>query len=400
MINKALKQSLSRSSWIRAMFEEGSRLKKIHGAENVFDFSIGNPDTEPPAEVQNAFVKCASSGKRGTHGYMSNAGYDTLRQKIASKASEKSGIQIPYSNVIITCGAAGGLNVALKTMIDPQDEVLILRPYFAEYIFYVQNCGGTPVFVDVDRDTFLPDLDSFKKLISPKTKAVIINSPNNPSGVIYSEEILTKMAAVLSEKEAEYATQIMVLADEPYRELVYDDALLPDILKIFKNAVSIYSYSKSLSLPGERIGYILASPLLEGLGEFLEGAVFCNRTLGFVNAPAFIQHVLEESINTQTDPGVYKERRDLLHDSLTALGFSCMKPQGAFYLFPRSPIPDEVEFVKSALKYNLLLVPGRGFGLEGHFRIAYCVDIKTIKNSIPQFEKLASEYGLHKKTGQ
>lgn len=397
MINKALKQSLTKSSWIRAMFEEGSRLKKIYGAENVFDFSIGNPDTEPPQEVQNAFIKCAGTNRRGTHGYMNNAGYETLRQKIADTTSKKSGIDILPSNIIVTCGAAGGLNVALKTIIDPEDEVLILRPFFAEYIFYVQNCYGKPVFVDVDPDTFLPDLHSFKELITPKTKAVIINSPNNPSGVIYSEKILNKMADILSEKESEYAINIMVLSDEPYRELVYDDVILPDMLKIFKNVVSIYSYSKSLSLPGERIGYILASPSLNGLSEFLEGAVFCNRTLGFVNAPAFIQHVLEESIGAMTNSDIYKERRDILYDNLTALGFSCQKPQGAFYLFPRSPIPDEVEFVRSALKYNLLLVPGRGFGLEGHFRIAYCVDKKTIQNSIPQFTRLAADYGLKKR---
>jgi aspartate aminotransferase len=394
MISCGMKQNLTGSSWIRTMFEEGSKLKKIYGDANVFDFSLGNPDPEPPQAVIESFIKNAASAKKGTHSYMSNAGYPELREKIALQNALRSGLDFKAENAVITCGAAGGLNVALKTILDPGDQVIVLRPYFAEYIFYIKNSSGSPVFADTDPGTFQPDPEQIEKAITKKTKAIILNSPNNPTGAVYKENILRSIAVIIKEKERIFGTNIIILSDEPYRELVYDGAKVPDIFDIFDEAVVIYSYSKSLSIPGERIGYILSSPKMANASEFNEGAVFCNRTLGFVNAPAFIQRVLLDTLDIKVDPCIYKERRDILYTALSEMGFECIKPEGAFYLFPRSPIADEVEFIKSALKYNLLLVPGRGFGMENHFRIAYCIDKKTISDSLPQFKKLAQEYGM------
>jgi aspartate aminotransferase len=294
----------------------------------------------------------------------------------------------------MTCGAAGGLNVALKAILDPGDEVIVFRPYFVEYVFYIKNSCGIPVFADTDPDTFQPDISALASVITARTKTIVINSPNNPTGVVYNEDILRDISALLKSKEKEYGTHITVLADEPYKDIVYDGVTVPDILKIFDDSASIYSYSKSLSVPGERIGYILSNPKMPGVSEFMDGTVFCNRILGFVNAPAFIQRVLLDSLESRIDPEIYKERRDMLYEGLTGCGFKCHRPEGAFYLFPRSPIDDEVEFVRNALKYNLLLVPGRGFGTSGYFRIAYCVNKGTIEGSIPQFRKLAHEYGL------
>jgi len=297
MISKILKRDLSKSSWIRAMFEEGARLKKIHGENKVYDFSIGNPDSEPPRKVIEAFIRNSNENTPGIHGYMSNAGYGELREKIAAVNSASSGLDITAANVVVTCGAAGGMNVALKTIMDPGDEAVIFRPYFAEYIFYVKNAGGTPVFADTDTNTYQPDPDSFEKALSPRTRAVIINSPNNPTGIIYNGTILKEIARLIKKKEKEYGTDILVLSDDPYREIVFGNITPPDTFGIFDNAVRIYSYSKSLSIPGERIGYILASPEMKGAMEFVDGAVFCNRTLGFVNAPAFIQRVQSRSGN-------------------------------------------------------------------------------------------------------
>ncbi|MCX7921878.1 MAG: pyridoxal phosphate-dependent aminotransferase [Clostridia bacterium] len=392
MFSQKVIENLSRSSWIRAMFEEGEKLRKIHGPDKVFDFTLGNPDPEPPKGVKEALNNLVLEEKPGMHRYMNNAGYPDVREKLANQIKQESGVEVTLENIIMTCGAAGGLNVVLKTILNPDDEVIIFAPFFAEYTFYIDNHGGKVVVVPTNMSTFEPDLEAFKNAITPRTKAVIINSPNNPTGVVYSEEVLKKMAEVLESKENEFSTTVFVISDEPYVKLVYDGVKVPSVLKIFKNSVVVNSYSKSLALPGERIGYIAVNPAIKDVALFTAGMIFCNRTLGYVNAPALFQKVIAEALDETVDAEIYRERRDMLYNHLTNLGFECIKPQGAFYLFPKSPIADDVEFIRRAVNYNLLLVPGKGFGCPGYFRISYCVSLETIKNSLPAFEALAKEF--------
>ncbi|AEV69131.1 pyridoxal phosphate-dependent aminotransferase [Acetivibrio clariflavus] len=394
MLSQEIVNNLSHSSWIRAMFEEGEKLRKIHGKDNVFDFTLGNPDPEPPKEVKDALKNIVLDAQPGMHGYMSNAGYQDVRQKIADRISSDTGLSFSTDHILMTCGAAGGLNVVLRSILNPGEEVLILAPFFAEYIFYVSNHGGKTVIIPPSKDSFDPDLDALKNSITEKTKAIIINSPNNPSGHIYSEETLNKIFDILKSKEKQFNSTIFVLSDEPYVKLVYDDTDVPSILKLYDNSFVINSFSKSLSLPGERIGYIAVNPKMQDVDLVISCLAFCNRTLGFVNAPALFQKVIGAALDSSVDVNIYKERRDTLYNKLVSLGFSCIKPKGAFYLFPKSPIEDDVAFIKSAVKYNLLLVPGKGFGTPGYFRISYCVSLDTIKNSFPAFEALAKEYNL------
>ncbi len=391
MISQNIYNKINKSSWIRAMFEEGAKLRKIHGAENVYDFSLGNPDYEPPVQVKNAIKKYTSDDYVGLHRYMSNAGHPEVREKIAKKTSEESGLSLTQNHIIMTCGAAGGLNVVLKSILNPEDEVIVFSPYFVEYIFYIENCNGKAVVVPADTQTFEPSLDFLARSITPKCKAIIINSPNNPTGVVYSEKTLKKLASLLETKETEFNSQILVISDEPYSKIVYDQVEVPNILKIFKHSAIVNSYSKSLAIPGERVGYIAVNPGIADVDLLINGMVFCNRTLGFVNAPSLFQKVIADSLDVVVNTDKYKKRRDFLYNNLTDLGYSCVKPQGAFYLFPQSLIPDDIEFAKRALKYNLLIVPGSGFGCPGYFRLAYCVDFNSIKNSIPAFKALAEE---------
>ncbi|EIW19106.1 aspartate aminotransferase [Pelosinus fermentans] len=392
MISQNIYNKINKSSWIRAMFEEGAKLRKIHGAENVYDFSLGNPDYEPPVEVKNAIKKYTSDDSAGLHRYMSNAGHPEVREKIAKKTSEESGLPVTQNHIIMTCGAAGGLNVVLKSILNPEDEVIVFSPYFVEYLFYIENCNGKPVVVPADTKTFEPSLDLLARSITSKCKAIIINSPNNPTGVVYSEETLKKIAALLVTKETEFNSKILVISDEPYSKIVYDQVEVPSILKIFKHSAIVNSYSKSLAIPGERVGYIAVNPSIADVDLLINGMIFCNRTLGFVNAPSLFQKVIADSLDTVVNTDEYKRRRDFLYNNLIELGYSCVKPQGAFYLFPQSLIPDDIEFAKRALKYNLLIVPGSGFGCPGYFRLAYCVDFNSIKNSIPAFKALAEEF--------
>jgi aspartate aminotransferase len=392
MLSQNIYNKIAKSSWIRAMFEEGEKLRKIYGADKVFDFSLGNPDYEPPAEVKASLKKYANSDEPGLHRYMSNAGYPDVRAKIAEKVSAESGLSLTQNHVIMTSGAAGGLNVVLKTILNPDDEVIVLAPFFVEYLFYIENHGGRPVIVQTDPRSFEPSIQALEKSITPKCKAIILNSPNNPTGVIYSEETLKQLASLLASKEQQFGSKILVISDEPYSKIVYNHAQVPQILLLFRHSVVVNSYSKSLAIPGERIGYIAVNPQIEDTDLFLNGLVFAHRTLGFVNAPALFQKIVGDSLDAVVNTDEYQRRRDYFYDQLTALGYSCVKPQGAFYLFPQSFIPDDVEFTKRALKYNLLLVPGSGFGCPGHFRVAYCVDFQVIKNSIPAFEALASEF--------
>lgn len=392
MFSEKVVSDLKNSSSIRAMFEEGERLRGIYGADKVFDFSLGNPDPEPPALVKETIKKLVLEDNPGLHKYMSNAGFMDVRQKVADYLSKENGISLSAEHIVMTCGAAGGLNIILKSILNPGEEVIVFAPYFVEYNFYIENYNGVPVMVMPDTDTFEPDMSMLEEKITLKTKAIIINSPNNPSGVVYSEETLKKISDVLEQKQKEFGTTIFVISDEPYNKLVYDGIKLPSMLRIFKNSIVGNSFSKSLALPGERIGYVAASPRIEDVKLLMDALIFTNRTLGYVNAPAMIQKVIAEALEETVDISVYQKRRDLLYNHLTSLGFSCIKPQGAFYLFPKALIPDDVEFVKRALKYNLLIVSGKGFRCPGHFRIAYCTSIETIENSLPAFEALAREF--------
>lgn len=391
MISDKISNRLANSSMIRAMFEEGARLKKIYGADKVYDFSLGNPDPEPPAEVKAALRELADSEEPGMHLYMNNAGYTEVRETIAGKINRETGLQLTFNNVVMTVGAGGALNVVLKTLLNPDEEVIIFAPYFVEYTSYIDNHGGKTVIVNTDSRTFLPDPELLRSKITPNTKAILINTPNNPTGVVYGTDILKAIANVLEEKGREYGHTIYIISDEPYRKLAYD-VDVPNILTIYRNAVMIDCFSKSLSLPGERMGYIAANPEAEAIDTLMGGLIYCNRVLGYVNAPALFQRVIAKTIDSTVDINIYKERRDLLYNGLIGLGYECVKPDGAFYLFPKSLIDDDVEFKNRAVKYNLLIVPGAGFGCPGHFRLAYCVSLETIKNSLPAFEALAKEF--------
>lgn len=394
MFSKKVVDSLAGSSMIRAMFEEGNRLRKQFGADNVFDFSIGNPEIEPPEPVLASLRSLVLSDARGTHRYMPNAGLDEVRAKVAAWLSRKSGVPLDAGHIVMVCGAAAGLNIALKALLNPDEEVVILSPYFVEYLAYIGNAGGKPVVAKLKQDSFSLDIGAIEAVLTPNTKAIILNSPNNPTGVILQRDGLEALSALLERKGREFGTEIYVISDEPYVSIVYDGAAVPNVMSIFRNAVVVNSFSKSLALPGERIGYIAASSRISAVSTLMGALVFLNRTLGFVNAPALFQRVIAENLDVTVDTEFYKIRRDMLFNHLTSIGFSCMKPGGAFYLFPKSPIADDVAFAKNAVKYNLLIVPGSGFGCPGHFRLSYCVNLGTIERSLPAFTKLAAEYGM------
>jgi len=392
VISEKIAKSLQKSSWIRAMFEEGERLAKIYGRDKVYDFSLGNPFAEPPTEVTQSLQKYVSGEYKGIHRYMSNAGFADVREKIAKHLQQESGIELTAENIVMTVGAAGGLNVVFKTLLDPGDEVIVFAPYFVEYNSYVDNHGGKTVVVPPNTATFEPDLEALAKAITAKTKAILINSPNNPTGVVYSENILREIKKILEEKEKAYGTTIYVVPDEPYSKIIYDDCQLPSILAIFENSLVVNSFSKSLGLAGERIGYIAASSRIKDSQTVNNALAYCNRILGFVNAPGLFQKVVADALDAQVDIEDYKQKRDFLYTNLIHLGFECIKPQGAFYLFPKALIPDDIEFTQRALKYNLLLVPGTGFGCPGYFRLSYCISMETIVNSMPAWEKLVKEF--------
>ena len=395
MFNKKLTENLEKSSMIRAMFEGGARLKKIYGEDNVYDFSLGNPEVEPPAEVLETLKKYVNSDEPGLHKYMNNAGYPEVRAKVAAYLKKKCGIALDESNIVMVCGAAAGLNVTLKAPLNPGEEVIVQAPFFVEYGTYIEQAGGKPVIVNTIKDSFQIDVEAVEKAITDMTKAIIINSPNNPTGTIYSKESLEKLNKALEKKEAELGINIFIISDEPYVSLVYDGAEVPNILSIFKKSISINSFSKSLALPGERIGYIATSSRIPGVDELFSVMVTLNRTLGFVNAPSLFQKVIADNLDVAVDIDNYKMKRDMLYNHLTKVGFKCVKPLGAFYLFVKAPIEDDVAFCKAAAKYNLLLVPGTGFCGPGYVRIAYCVDKGMIERSLDAFTKLAIEFGLN-----
>lgn len=393
MISNKMQNLVANSSTIRAMFEEGKKLAAIYGAENVFDYSLGNPNVQPPETIKTAISDILNEESPNLiHGYMNNSGYEDVRNTIAEHIATKHQVSISAANIIMTCGAAGGLNILLKTLMNPGDEVIVFAPFFGEYKNYVDNYDGHLVVIPADLTTFEPNLLALKEAITPKTKAVIINSPNNPTGVIYSEEAIKGLSLLLDTAQKELGTSIYLISDEPYREIVYDDAKVPYILNYYANAFIGYSYSKSLSLPGERIGYLVANSSMDDFEEIMAGLNVANRILGFVNAPSLFQRVIAKCLDSEVDISIYKRNRDLLYNHLVSIGFDCIKPQGSFYLFPKSLIPNDKQFCQDAKQFNLLLVPGSAFGCPGHVRLSYCISYEKIEKSLEAFTKLAALY--------
>lgn len=368
------------------MFEEGIRLKAEFGAENVFDFSLGNPDLPPPAGFAAAVKDLIAQDTRGAHGYMPNAGFPDAREAIAKRVSKDQGVQIVGSHLIASCGAAGGLNVVLKTILDPGDEVVVVKPYFAEYGFYIDNHGGKMVLAASNED-FSLNMDAIKKALGPKTRAILINSPNNPTGRVYGEDEIRALSGLVLDHMKTAGRAVYLIADEPYREIVYDGVKVPPLMAHCSQAIVVSSYSKTLSIPGERIGYIAVHPGIADAESLLNGLVFCTRILGYVNAPALMQRAVARLTGVSVDVETYKKRRDLLVGGLKSAGYAYARPDGAFYIFAKSPIADDVEFVRHLQKSNVLVVPGVGFGGPGYFRIAYCVAEDVIRRALPKFRE-------------
>jgi len=389
-VSMKIKDSIEQSSWIRKMFEEGAKLRAEFGAENVYDFSLGNPDLEPPAEFFKALKKMADSTATGMHGYMSNSGFMDVRNSIAKKVSKEHNLKIEGNSVVMTCGAAGGMNIILKTILDPGDEIIAIKPYFAEYGFYVSNHQGVLVLVN-SNDDFSINIDAIEKAITPKTKGIIINNPNNPTGKIYKEKEIDQLCNMLKQKSSD-DRKIFLISDEPYREIVYDNREVSPVLSKYVNALVVNSYSKSLSLPGERIGYVAVNPDFDKFNLLMDGLNLCNRILGFVNAPALMQRIVAELNDSKVNVGIYKKRRDILMAGLKEAGYEFPEPEGAFYLFCKAPGGDDIAFVKHLQKYNILAVPGIGFGGPGYFRIAYCVSEKVIEKAVPKFKDALASF--------
>ena len=395
MISEKMKPYVKNNSAIRMMFEEGNRLRAKYGADKVFDFSLGNPSVPAPDSVREAIIELVNTTDPTVlHGYMSNAGFEDVRQTIAESLNRRFDTKFSAKNLIMTVGAASGLNVILKTILNPGEEVIVFAPYFLEYGAYVRNYDGVLVEISPDTTTFQPNLAEFEQKITPKTRAVIVNTPHNPTGVVYSEETIKKLSVILEAKQKEFGTVIYLISDEPYRELAYDGVEVPYLTKYYNNTVVGYSYSKSLSLPGERIGYLVIPDEADGSEELISAATIANHTLGCVNAPSLIQKVVAKCVDAKTDLAAYDKNRQALYDGLKECGFECIKPQGAFYLFVKSPVEDEKAFCEAGKKYNILMVPGSSFACPGYVRLAYCVSYETIVNSLPEFKKLAAEYGL------
>ena len=382
---------MEKSSWIRKMFEEGIWLKKQFGEENIFDLSLGNPVIEPPDQVQAALVKAAKDISPGLHRYMPNAGLQDVREAIAKTLSNECQLSLSANDLVMVCGAAGGLNITLKTLLDSGDEVLIFAPYFVEYLFYADNHGGKAVAVKT-HDDFKLDMDALKDALSEKTKAVIVNSPNNPTGVVYSREELKQLAEVLKAHSEKTGKAVYLISDDPYKKITFDGVEAVNILELYENSIYITSHSKDIALPGERIGFVAVHPKCEDAGNLMAGLIFSNRVLGFVNAPALIQRVVKNVQGVTVDVEQYKKKRDFLYGELTRIGYDVVKPQGAFYFFPKSPIDDEVEFVKKLAEKKVLVVPGRGFGCPGYFRISYCLPDSVIEGSIAGFESTFNDF--------
>lgn len=390
-ISRHVKQMMQESSWIRKMFEQGILLKKQHGQDKVFDFSLGNPIMEPPPEFVRALEKVVRDTTAGMHRYMPNAGYMTTRAVVAERLAAETGLPFTANHVLMSCGAGGGLNVILKTLLDAGDEVAIFEPYFPEYPFYVNNASGTTVVVPTD-DHFDLDLDELERRVTARTKVVLYNSPNNPTGVVYSEDSLRALGALLDRKQREFGRSIYLICDDPYKRIVYGDARVLPVFDVYRNSIEVYSHSKDLGLAGERIGFVAVHPEADSLDDVVAGMTLSNRILGFINAPAMMQHVLREIDDVTVDIAAYERKRDRFYSALVDMGYEVVAPGGAFYLFPKTLLEDDVEFVSQLQKRLVLTVPGRGFGRPGHMRISYCVDDDTIERALPIFEQVAREF--------
>jgi len=390
-VSAKIRKYMEQSSWIRKMFEQGLELKSKFGADKIFDFSLGNPNLEPPEQVRQAMMAVIEDRHPGKHAYMPNAGLKGTREAVANFLSKDHGVKISWEHVVMTVGAGGGLNVALKTLLDDKDEVIILAPYFVEYFFYVGNHNGIGKLVNTNED-FSLNLKAIENEITQKTKAIIINSPNNPSGRVYDQKSISSLGKVLLKMKEKYGRTVYLLSDEPYSKLVYDGVKVPSIFKAYPNSLLITSYSKDLSLPGERIGFVAVNPDTENWRQVVDGLTFCNRILGFVNAPALMQRILPHLQGVAVNVLEYQRKRDLLCAGLAKSGYSFTKPEGAFYLFLKSPIPDDVLFVQALLQENILAVPGTGFGTPGFFRLAYCVEDRVIEGAMEGFGRAIRKY--------
>ncbi|MFL2649166.1 MAG: pyridoxal phosphate-dependent aminotransferase [Dehalococcoidia bacterium] len=385
-ISKAILDVLEQSSWIRKMFEEGIQLKKEFGEKNIFDLSLGNPLLEPPEKFKKKLIELSNSDEKGLHRYMPNQGFQSTREKVANSLAKESNFPITSEELIITTGAAGGVNAILKSILNPNDEIIVFSPFFVEYLFYIKNHNGIPVIAKTD-EKFFPDLSDLSKKITKNTKGIIINSPNNPTGVLYPMEIIEKIGEILSSKEKELGTEIYLISDEPYRKIIFDNKKYPFIFPHHDRSIVVTSHSKDLGLAGERIGYIALSPKDKDKQVLYDALVFSLRTLGHVNATAIMQKSIEDIQEESVDINVYKQKRDYIYDELIKIGYECVKPDGAFYLFPKSPIEDDAKFVRILQNSKVLTVPGRGFGLAGYFRISYSVDDWVLEGSIEGFKK-------------
>ncbi len=381
-VSQNIAEQLKRASWIRRMFEEGARMKAERGAENVFDFTLGNPDVDPPGEVLAALARLASENPPRVHGYMPNAGFAEARTAVARRMADRTGLPFTAGHILMTVGSAGACNIYLKSVLDPGDEVIVLMPCFSEYPFYILNHAGRMVPVETD-ENFLPDAGRIAAAITPRTKAIIINSPNNPTGRVYPAEVLQELERLISSLDH----PVTVISDEPYKSIVFDGRRQPEVASIITRTVVADSWSKTFALPGERIGYLAISPRLPEAGALLNACSLANRILGFVNAPALWQRVVTETIDTVIDIGSYQQRRDLLCDGLERIGYQMLRPEGAFYVFPRTPMPDDSAFVRMLAAEGVLGVPGVGFGRGGYIRLSLTVPRSTIEKSLPAFER-------------
>jgi aspartate aminotransferase len=389
-VSKKIRNFMEQGSWIRKMFEEGIALKKEHGDVNVFDLSLGNPVIDPPEEFFVQLRKIAEFPIRGMHRYMPNAGLQQTRSAVAEQLVSETGLGFGADDVVMTCGAGGALNVVMRTLMDPGDEFVIFSPFFVEYHFYADNHSGSCKVVPPDKN-FLPDMEVFRNTITEKTKGVLINSPNNPTGVLYNSDVLQELSKIIREKESEFGTEIYLVSDEPYRKLIFDDLEYPHIFGFHERSIVATSHSKDLALPGERIGYLAVHPSCPDKDELLNGLVFSNRILGFVNAPALMQHIVSSLQSVTVDVNIYQKKRDFLYRELVEMGYEVIKPDGAFYMFPKSPIDDDVGFVDILKRQLVLAVPGAGFGFPGHFRISYCLEDETIRGALPGLREAISQ---------
>ena len=392
-ISSKVRKAIEEQSWIRRMFELGLEMKREFGEDKVFDLSLGNPIFEPPASFVTELKRVVADETPGMHRYMPNGGYPSTRAALAEYLARRTGLGFLPSDVVMACGAGGGLNVVFKAILEPGDEVVIFAPYFPEYLSWIDNHGGVVKVIQTD-ELFQPDLNELLQALTPKTRAVLINSPNNPTGVVYSEHMLNLLGALIHEAEDRFGESIFLISDEPYAKLLYDEGSYPFVYKHHASAIVVTSFSKDLSLPGERIGYIAVNPACEEKSELTDAFIYCTRVLGFVNAPALMQRAIENVLDTTIDLAGYQHKRDYLHSSLTQMGYSLVKPQGAFYVFPRSPVPDDISFITELLRERILVAPGTGFGRPGHFRISYSVSDEVLAGAMEGFSRVARNHGL------